>query len=272
MKKTLGNIFDEANANELEKLVSQNAASDVSADTLSSIKNKVYAKTGMTKTKAKKPFAFRWQSYVAILIIFAASVTVMAIGEHITESTNSKNAVLELSVADISLDTTVMQNQTFAELSSRADSVLTMNQKIVFDSNEYLRYYIAFNDVELFASLSPENSQITLNTAFYSPNSHKMQYLVMLFWITEAYSDCMIPIDYNYQPSYNRPYFPILFVCPSYRTSGYDSIVEYYEAVKAGTIPMPEDAYEVSFYSEQIENCSTGEEVEIFPETDLEIS
>lgn len=52
MKKTLNNIFDEASANELEKLVSQNAASDVSADTLSSIKNKVYAKTGITQTKS----------------------------------------------------------------------------------------------------------------------------------------------------------------------------------------------------------------------------
>ena len=66
MKKTLSNIFDEANANELEKLVSQNAASDVSADTLSSIKNKVYTKTGITKAKTKKSFAFRWQSYVAV--------------------------------------------------------------------------------------------------------------------------------------------------------------------------------------------------------------
>lgn len=66
MKKTLNNIFDEANANELEKLVSQNAASDVSADILSSIKNKVYARTGITKAKTKKPFVFRWQSYVAV--------------------------------------------------------------------------------------------------------------------------------------------------------------------------------------------------------------
>ena len=65
MKKTLNNIFDEANASELEKLVSQNAASDVSADTLSSIKNKVYAKTGITKAKTKKSVVFRWQSYVA---------------------------------------------------------------------------------------------------------------------------------------------------------------------------------------------------------------
>lgn len=66
MKKTLNNIFDEANANELEKLVSQNAAPDVSADTLSSIKNKVYAQTGITKANTKKPIAFRWQSYVAV--------------------------------------------------------------------------------------------------------------------------------------------------------------------------------------------------------------
>lgn len=66
MKKTLNNIFDEATANELEKLVSQNAAPDVSADTLSSIKNKVYAKTGITQTKTKKSIAFRWQSYVAV--------------------------------------------------------------------------------------------------------------------------------------------------------------------------------------------------------------
>lgn len=66
MKKALNNIFDEANANELEKLVSQNAAPDVSADTLSSIKNKVYAQTGITKANTKKPIAFRWQSYVAV--------------------------------------------------------------------------------------------------------------------------------------------------------------------------------------------------------------
>ena len=58
MKKTLSNIFDEANANELENLVSQNAASDVSADTLSSIKNKVYAKTGITKEKQRSLLFF----------------------------------------------------------------------------------------------------------------------------------------------------------------------------------------------------------------------
>lgn len=79
MKKTLNNIFDEANANELEKLVSQNAASDVSADTLSSIKNKVYAKTGITQTKTKKSFAFRWQSYVAVAACFLLIVSAVIV-------------------------------------------------------------------------------------------------------------------------------------------------------------------------------------------------
>ena len=209
---------------------------------------------------------------LSIAIILAVAGTVMAVGEHAAESTDSENTSLELSAMDISIDTTVLQNQTFAELSSCADSVLTMNREIVFDSNEFLRYYIASNDIELSTPLSAENSQITLNTASYSSDSQKVQYLVMLSLITEAYSDCMIPVDYNYQQSYNRMYFPILFVCPSYRTSGYDSILEYYEAIKSGTVSMPDDAYNISFYSERIENCSTGEEVEFFPKTDLEIS
>ena len=65
MKKSLEHIFDEANASEIERLVDQNAAPDVSADTLASIKNKVYAKTGIAKMKKKKPLIFRWQSYAA---------------------------------------------------------------------------------------------------------------------------------------------------------------------------------------------------------------
>lgn len=71
MKKTLNTIFDEATAGEIETLVSQNDAPDISADTLFSIKNKVYAKTGMSNPKTKKPFYFRWQSYVTIAACLA---------------------------------------------------------------------------------------------------------------------------------------------------------------------------------------------------------
>lgn len=76
MKKTLNTIFDEASAREIETLVSQNAAAEVSADTLSAIKNKVYAQTGITNAKKKKSFVFRWQSYAvaACLLLLVGGI------------------------------------------------------------------------------------------------------------------------------------------------------------------------------------------------------
>ena len=78
MKKTLNNIFDEANANELEKLVSQNAAPEVSADTLSSIKDKVYAKTKLKKdNKPSKSVWLRFGANAACFLLIVSAVIVV---------------------------------------------------------------------------------------------------------------------------------------------------------------------------------------------------
>ena len=66
MKKKLNDIFDETNPKDIENLVNHNDAPKVSDETLSSIKHRVYAKTGIPNQKKKKPFVFRWQSYVAV--------------------------------------------------------------------------------------------------------------------------------------------------------------------------------------------------------------
>ena len=68
MKKTLNNIFDEANAGEIENLVKQNAAPEVSADTLSAIKDKVYAKTNLKNER--KPNKNVWLRFGAIAACF----------------------------------------------------------------------------------------------------------------------------------------------------------------------------------------------------------
>ena len=65
MKKDLRHIFDRASASELENLIDQNKAPEISSDTLDSIQSKVYAKTRISKVKTQKPLVFRWQSYVA---------------------------------------------------------------------------------------------------------------------------------------------------------------------------------------------------------------
>lgn len=65
MNKTMSNIFDKACANEIEKLVDRNAVPDIPFDILSSIKNKVYVKTGVTPPKKRKSLIFKWKYYVA---------------------------------------------------------------------------------------------------------------------------------------------------------------------------------------------------------------
>ena len=65
MKKDLRHIFDRASASELENLIDQNKAPEISSDTLDSIQSKVYAKTRISKVKTKKPLVFRWQSLAA---------------------------------------------------------------------------------------------------------------------------------------------------------------------------------------------------------------
>lgn len=77
MKKTLNHIFDEANAGEIENLVKQNAAPEVSVDTLSSIKDKVYAKTNIKKER--KPNKNVWLRFGAIAACFLLIVSAVIV-------------------------------------------------------------------------------------------------------------------------------------------------------------------------------------------------
>ena len=75
MKKTLNHIFDEANAGEIENLVKQNAAPEVSVDTLSSIKDKVYAKTNLKKErKTNKNVWLRLGAIAACFLLIVSAV------------------------------------------------------------------------------------------------------------------------------------------------------------------------------------------------------
>ena len=78
MKKTLNHIFDEANANEIENFVKQNAAPEVSADTLSAIKDKVYAKTNLkNERKPNKNVWLRFGAIAACFLLIVSAVIVV---------------------------------------------------------------------------------------------------------------------------------------------------------------------------------------------------
>jgi len=88
MKKTLNHIFDEANAGEIDHLVKQNAAPEVSAATLSSIKDKVYAKTNLKKEK--KATKNEWLRFGAIAACLVLIVSVVIVVQMLREDNHNK--------------------------------------------------------------------------------------------------------------------------------------------------------------------------------------
>lgn len=76
MKKSIQTIFDEANASEIENLISENVVSNISADKLSFIKSKVYARTGIKNAK-RNGFFFRWQWIAAVAACVCVIVSVL---------------------------------------------------------------------------------------------------------------------------------------------------------------------------------------------------
>lgn len=108
MNKKLSNIFDEAKASEIDDLVGRNDVPDVPADTLNSIKSKVYARTGIANIKKKRVFALKLRPYIAAAVCFALILGVIIItpmpGRNVPveESTS-----IDTSHTPIIIDTTV---------------------------------------------------------------------------------------------------------------------------------------------------------------------
>lgn len=112
MKKTINNIFDEATPNELENLIDQNTAADVTADVLSSVKNKVYAQINLNDAKPKKSIFFRWQTYAAaicLLLILTASIVIPLIYKDNNTNINSANIFSPISVTTSDINITGKQ-------------------------------------------------------------------------------------------------------------------------------------------------------------------
>ena len=172
-------------------------------------------------------------------------------------------------ISVLNFEPATLENAAFQNLIAQVDSVLKQNKNISIQLNPYLRYYIACNDHIFSGAISTTKTTVTLRTSSGVQHTDKQKYLILLAYITQQYADCMIPVDYNYNAYYNRLQFPILFVCPSFRTSGYTSMIAYYEDIQAGVIPMPTDAYKMNYNHARIINCSTDQEIELFADTSL---
>ena len=78
-----------------------------------------------------------------------------------------------------------------------------------------------------------------------------MAYLLTLLTLTEDYSDCFYYTDQDYDASYNRLQYCVLFFSDNYIAAGYETPEEYYRAIKDRECEAPPDAFSIQFDSEK---------------------
>lgn len=77
MNKKLHEIFDEAKPNELDRFSDELVASDLPPETLSSVKDKVYEKTGLKTSKKSQKRIWTWFGAIAACLILIASAIII---------------------------------------------------------------------------------------------------------------------------------------------------------------------------------------------------
>lgn len=78
-----------------------------------------------------------------------------------------------------------------------------------------------------------------------------MAYLLTLLTLTEDYSDCFYYTDQDYDASYNRLQYCVLFFSDNCITAGYETPEEYYRAIKNRECEAHPDAFSIQFDSEK---------------------
>ena len=78
-----------------------------------------------------------------------------------------------------------------------------------------------------------------------------MAYLLTLLTLTEDYSDCFYYTDQDYDASYNRLRYYVLFFSDNYIAAGYETPEEYYRAIKDRECEAHPDAFSIQFDSEK---------------------
>jgi len=192
MKKTLHNIFDEANANEIDNLVNQNTVPEVSGETLSSIKNKVYAKTKLKKgTNNNKGTWLRFAAIAACLLLIVSAVIVAPMlreddpefGTSIdAETEKEEDGTNEINTPDIDIS----------------------GNEIIFDSLDKVNFYGGLKAIaDSKASLSVTHSKSATASYLLSSNKNSVQILNLSETNSDGISDLQTTDNENTPNSNN---------------------------------------------------------------------
>jgi hypothetical protein len=138
-----------------------------------------------------------------------------------------------------------------------------------FSLSQVLRYYYSFNTGDEYVS-EKVNDAVRIDITAGKGNEENIrmaEYMTFLALLFKTYPDCVAFVDYMYFAyNFNRAFRPLLMVCPDYAEYGYDTIYDYYEAVRRGKETRYEKAYHVSFASNHIRHWGSDFDENLFDE------
>lgn len=180
------------------------------------------------------------------------------------------------------IDNTVLTDETFFEILGYVDELIAESQQISVPLNEKLVLFCLANnkmtgdlasasfeveDTEMYTVLKETNSLLMdMHKHADSPQvMDKIRYILMTYCLTEEYQG-RIACQFD-GGSHGRPRICyMMYIFPSFSTSGYATIGELATAVWNEEIPAPEDAYYVASCVHWVRNIAARRDVEIFPE------
>jgi hypothetical protein len=168
------------------------------------------------------------------------------------------------------IEITSLTDDTFGEILESAASFLEENPLISVPINTYtLSFAQGFIDPENYI-LSEETNSIVLNAAEATHNGdvtkgkQKIQYLLMLYCLSEKYVDCIILGNDEYSHNTGASH-DMMCIYPGFPTSGHTDFPEYIGEYSVGRIPDQEDAYYIHFCHFFVANVRTHRYFNLFP-------
>ena len=141
-----------------------------------------------------------------------------------------------------------------ADVCNMLDTVETID----LQKNYYVQRYCTCASIPTKLKLDHTTGNTLLRIST-DGDREKLVYLLLLHTLTTEYADCVYFVDEDYNPSYSREQFEILFVSDSYAKAGYATVKDYEHTLQAGKCEAPSDAFYIYFDEEFLYSYRDGQ-------------
>ena len=156
-------------------------------------------------------------------------------------------------------------NAQILDILAAAYNKLASEESIRMELNSITKDYLSTCKIP-FEEIADEKHNNTVISVSTSGSKEKMVYLILLHTLTTEYKDCVHFVDEEYfDYPYNRPMIKLLFVSDGYLAAGYDTVKDYFLAIREGKCESPSDALLISFDTESISEYARSDTDDLWP-------